>query len=224
MSTLRLGSIVPDFEAVTTKGPIKFHEWIGSSWAILFSHPADFTPVCTTELGAVAKVSGSFADRDVKIIGLSVDDVKDHESWISDINEVNADVNEVNDVTVSFPVIADHDRKISVAYGMLDDPTHDPTNIAPSGDPMTVRSVFFIDPSLRIRATLTYPATCGRNFGEILRVLDSLQLTDSRRVTTPANWFPGDPVIIHPGVSNEEADKLFPGYKTIKPYLRTTRL
>ncbi|RKP10295.1 cysteine peroxiredoxin [Thamnocephalis sphaerospora] len=215
--SLRLGSVAPDFTAETTKGQINFHEWIGNSWAVLFSHPADFTPVCTTELGQVARLADEFAKRNTKVIGLSVDGLEDHHGWISDINEVNS-------VDLQFPIIADKDTKVATLYDMLDSKEHDPTNIQASGIPFTVRSVFIIDPKKTIRLTLTYPASCGRNFDEIIRVLDSLQLTDTRRVTTPANWQPGDEVIVHPGVSNEEAATLFPGFKTVKPYLRLAKL
>jgi alkyl hydroperoxide reductase subunit AhpC len=215
--SLRLGSIAPNFTAETTQGTINFHEWIGDHWAILFSHPADFTPVCTTELGYVARLSEEFAKRNTKVIGLSVDNLDDHREWIKDINEINK-------VDLRFPIIADKDTKVAQLYDMLDSKEHDPTNIQPSGIPYTVRSVFIIDPKKTIRLILTYPASCGRNFDEIIRVLDSLQLTDSRKVTTPANWRPGDEVIIHPSVSDEEANKLFPGYRKVRPYLRLTKL
>jgi len=212
--TLRLGSIAPDFEADTTKGPIKFHDFIGDKWTILFSHPADFTPVCTTELGVVARLSGEFEKRNVKVIGLSTNALTDHEKWVADINEVN-------NVDVQFPIIADVDRTVAHLYDMLD--YQDITNLDSKGIPFTVRSVFIIDPKKTIRLVLSYPASCGRNFDEILRVVDSLQLTDNKRVTTPANWKNGDDVIVHPGVTNEEAEKLFPGFKTVKPYLRTAK-
>ncbi|KAF9190694.1 hypothetical protein BGZ51_008336 [Haplosporangium sp. Z 767] len=208
---LRLGSIAPDFEAETTKGPIKFHEFIGNSWVILFSHPADFTPVCTTELGVVARLQPQFEERNVKVIGLSANGLESHHDWIKDINEVN-------DVDLKFPIIADADRKISALYDMLD--YQDITNLDSKGVPFTVRSVFIIDPKKTIRLTLSYPASTGRNFDEILRVVDSLQLGDKNRITTPANWKDGDDVIVHPTVSNEEAEKIFPGFRTVKPYLR----
>ncbi|KAK3808820.1 MAG: thioredoxin-like protein [Linnemannia elongata] len=208
---LRLGSIAPNFDAETTQGPIKFHDFIGNSWAILFSHPADFTPVCTTELGVVARLQPKFDERNVKVIGLSANGLESHEEWIKDINEVN-------DVEVKFPIIADADRKISTLYDMLD--YQDLTNLDAKGIPFTVRSVFIIDPKKTIRLTLSYPASTGRNFDEILRVVDSLQLGDKNRITTPANWKHGDNVIVHPSVSNEEAATLFPGFKTVKPYLR----
>ncbi|KAF9359654.1 hypothetical protein BGX26_011808 [Mortierella sp. AD094] len=208
---LRLGSIAPDFDAKTTKGDFKFHDYIKDSWVILFSHPADFTPVCTTELGAVAKLQKEFDQRNVKVIGLSANDLHSHGEWIKDINEVN-------NVDVQFPIIADADRKVSALYDMLD--YQDITNLDSKGIPFTVRSVFIIDPKKTIRLTLSYPASTGRNFDEILRVVDSLQLGDKNRITTPANWKDGDKVIVHPSVSNEEAEKLFPGFETVKPYLR----
>ncbi|KAG0286647.1 hypothetical protein BGZ96_009279 [Linnemannia gamsii] len=208
---LRLGSIAPNFDAQTTQGPIKFHDFIGNSWAILFSHPADFTPVCTTELGVVARLQTKFDERNVKVIGLSANDLDSHDKWIQDINEVN-------NVEVKFPIIADADRKISTLYDMLD--YQDLTNLDAKGIPFTVRSVFVIDPKKTIRLTLAYPASTGRNFDEILRVVDSLQLGDKNRITTPANWKNGDDVIVHPSVSNDEAAKIFPGFRTVKPYLR----
>ncbi|KAG0236643.1 hypothetical protein BGW42_003059 [Actinomortierella wolfii] len=211
---LRLGSIAPDFEAKTTKGPIKFHEFIGDSWVILFSHPADFTPVCTTELGEVARLADKFKERNVKVIGLSANDLDSHEKWVEDINEVN-------NVDLQFPIIADPTREVSALYDMLD--YQDITNVDQKGIPFTVRSVFIIDPKKTIRLTLTYPASTGRNFDEILRVVDSLQLGDKHRITTPANWKNGDDVIVHPSVSNDEAAKVFPGYRTLKPYLRLTK-
>ncbi|CAI2169576.1 18985_t:CDS:2 [Funneliformis geosporum] len=211
--SLRLGSIAPDFTVQTTKGVIEFHKHIEGSWAILFSHPADFTPVCTTELGEVARRSSDFAQRGVKILGLSANELKDHEKWVEDINEVN-------NVNVDFPIIADGDRKVAKLYDMLD---HlDDTNVDQKGIPFTVRSVFIIDPKKVIRLIITYPASTGRNFDEIIRVIDSLQLGDKHRITTPANWKKGDDVIVHPGVSNEEAEKIFPGFRTVKPYLRFT--
>jgi len=214
---LRLGSVAPDFTEPSTQGDIHFHEWLGTSWAILFSHPADFTPVCTTELGAVQCLHGDFEKRNVKVIGLSVDSVAEHRKWIEDINEVNQ-------VNVAFPILADPDRKVATLYGMLDHADHDPTNIAPSGVPMTVRSVFIIDPKKTIRLIITYPASCGRNFEEILRVVDSLQLSDRKKVTTPANWKPGDEVIVHPAVNDKQAKELFGEFRTLKPYLRLTKL
>jgi alkyl hydroperoxide reductase subunit AhpC len=217
MPTLRLGSIAPDFEAETTTGPIKFHEWIGDSWAILFSHPDDFTPVCTTELGEVARQQPEFEKRGVKVIGLSANGIESHHEWIKDINEVGAAIAPTN---VQFPIIADSDRRVSTLYDMLD--AVDPTNVDKKGLPLTVRTVFVVDPKKVIRLMISYPAQTGRSFDEILRVIDSLQLGDKHRVTTPVNWKKGDEVVIHAGVSKEDADRLFPGYKTVKPYLRTT--
>ncbi|KAG0002917.1 hypothetical protein BGZ80_009100 [Entomortierella chlamydospora] len=208
---LRLGSIAPDFKASTTKGEFQFHDYIKDSWVILFSHPADFTPVCTTELGAVANLQKEFDRRGVKVIGLSANDLDSHAEWIKDINDINK-------VDVQFPIIADADRKVSTLYDMLD--YQDITNLDSKGIPFTVRSVFIIDPKKIIRLTLTYPASTGRNFDEILRVVDSLQLGDKNRITTPANWKDGDKVIVHPSVTNEEAEKLFPGFETVRPYLR----
>ncbi|KAI8579093.1 hypothetical protein K450DRAFT_243829 [Umbelopsis ramanniana AG] len=214
MPSLRLGTTAPDFEAQTTKGPIKFHDFIGDNWVILFSHPADFTPVCTTELGLVAALQEDFDARNVKVIGLSANELESHEKWIADINEVN-------NVDLKFPIIADPKREISALYDMLD--YQDITNVDGKGIPFTVRSVFIIDPKKSIRLILTYPASTGRNFDEILRVVDSLQLGDKHRITTPGNWKKGDDVIVHPSVSTEEAEKLFPkGVKVVKPYLRLT--
>jgi alkyl hydroperoxide reductase subunit AhpC len=211
---LRLGDEAPNFQAKTTQGDIDFHKFIGDSWVVLFSHPADFTPVCTTELGEVARRKEDFDSRNVKVIGLSANELHDHKEWIKDINEVN-------NVNLSFPIIADADRKISTLYDMLDH--QDATNIDTKGIPFTVRNVFVIDPKKKIRLTITYPASTGRNFDEVIRVIDSLQLGDKHRITTPANWKKGGDVIVHPAVSNEEADKLFPGYKTVKPYLRLAK-
>ncbi|KZS94099.1 1-Cys peroxiredoxin [Sistotremastrum niveocremeum HHB9708] len=216
-AALRLGSIAPDFEAQTTQGPIKFHEWIGDSWAVLFSHPADFTPVCTTELGEVARRAPDFAARGVKIIGLSANGLESHNEWIKDINEVGS---KIAPTSVEFPIIADQDRKISTLYDMLD--AVDASNVDAKGQPFTVRTVFVIDPKKIIRLTISYPAQTGRNFDEILRVIDSLQLGDKHKITTPVNWKKGDDVIVHPAVSNDQAATLFPGFKTVKPYLRTT--
>ncbi|KDQ64858.1 hypothetical protein JAAARDRAFT_117190 [Jaapia argillacea MUCL 33604] len=216
MPSLRLGYIAPDFEAETTQGPIKFHEWIGDSWAVLFSHPADFTPVCTTELGEVARRTEDFAKRNVKVIGLSANPLADHAKWVEDINDYGCKFGPTN---VQFPIIADPERKISTLYDMLD--ALDPTNVDAKGIPFTVRTVFVIDPKKIIRLTLSYPASTGRNFDEIIRVVDSLQLGDKHRITTPVNWKKGDDVIVHPSVSNEEAKTLFPEFT---PYLRTTPL
>ena len=204
---IQLGDIAPDFTQDSTDGPIRFHEWADKSWVILFSHPKDFTPVCTTELGMVARLKGEFEMRNCKAIGLSVDPLKDHQGWSKDIEETQG-------AALNFPLLADADRKVSNLYGMIH-PNAD--------DTFTVRSVFVIDPQKRVRLTLTYPASTGRNFEEILRVIDSLQLTDKHKVATPANWRLGEDCIIVPSISNAEADKLFPkGYKEIKPYLRVT--
>jgi len=204
---LHLGEIVPDFTQDSTTGPIKFHDFIGSSWCILFSHPKDFTPVCTTELGTVAKLEGEFQKRNCKVIGLSVDSVADHKRWLGDIQETQGHA-------VKFPMIGDPDRKVATLFDMI----HPKAN-----DTFTVRSVFIIDPNKKIRLILTYPASAGRNFTEILRTLDSLQLTDKFKVATPADWKDGQDVIIVPAVTNDEAKKLFPkGFKELKPYLRVT--
>lgn len=204
---IRLGDEAPDFRAETTEGPIDFHEWIGGNWAVLFSHPADFTPVCTTELGAVSKIKDEFSRRGVKIIGLSVDPVDSHRSWIGDINETQ-------NTTVNFPLIADPDRKVANLYDMIH-----PNAL----DNMTVRSVFVIGPDKKVKLTLTYPASTGRNFDEILRVIDSLQLTANYSVATPANWQDGEDCIVVPAVTDEEAKAKFPkGFEALKPYLRVT--
>jgi thioredoxin-dependent peroxiredoxin len=205
---LRLGDIAPDFEQDTSIGGIRFHEWLGNSWGVLFSHPADFTPVCTTELGYTAKLKQQFDQRNVKVLALSVDPVDSHKKWINDINETQS-------TTVNFPIVADSDRKVSELYDMI----HPNANAT-----MTVRSVFVIDPNKKIRLTITYPASTGRNFDEILRVIDSLQLTDKYSVATPVNWKDGDDVIIVPSLQDPELIKQkFPkGYKAIKPYLRVT--
>jgi alkyl hydroperoxide reductase subunit AhpC len=212
--TLRLGSIAPDFDAVTTAGNIKFHDFINNSWVILFSHPADFTPVCTTELGLVAALQSEFDSRGVKPIGLSANSLEDHAKWVADINAIS-------DVDLKFPIIADANRDVATLYDMLD--YQDPTNRDLKGTPFTIRSVFIIDPKKTIRLTLTYPASTGRNFDEILRVIDSLQLGDKYRITTPGNWKKGDDIIVHPSVTNEEAATLFPGFRTVRPYLRMAK-
>ena len=204
--TLRLGDEAPDFTAQTTEGEIRFHDWLGQSWGVLFSHPADFTPVCTTELGRAAALKPEFDKRNTKIIGLSVDPLARHAEWAADIAETQGSA-------VNFPMIADDDRKVSLAYDMLH------PNAEATG---TVRSVFVIGPDKKVKLSLTYPPSTGRNFDEILRVLDSLQLTAYKKVATPVDWKQGEDVVILPGVSKEEADKLFPGYRTVKPYLRTT--
>jgi len=212
---LRLGSTAPDFEAETTKGIIKFHEWAGNSWVVLFSHPDDFTPVCTTELGAFAKLEPEFTKRNVKMIGLSANSVESHDRWIDDINEVAQ-------TSLAFPIIGDRSRKIAYAYDMLD--YQDTTNVDSKGMAFTIRSVFVIDPKKTIRLILSYPASTGRNAAEVLRVVDSLQTGDKHRITTPIDWIPGQDVIVHPSVSNEEAKTLFPKFRTVKPYLRFTPL
>lgn len=205
--SLQIGDIAPDFEADTTAGKIKFHDWIGNSWVVLFSHPKDYTPVCTTELGATAKLQEQFVARNAKAIAVSVDPLTDHQGWIGDIEETQA-------CRVNFPIIADPDLTVANLYGM----------IHPKADAkLTVRTVFIIDPNKKIRAFFAYPPSAGRNFDEILRLIDSLQLTDNFKVATPANWRVGEDVIIVPSVSDADADQLFPkGYKTIRPYLRTT--
>ncbi|WP_026988379.1 peroxiredoxin [Fodinicurvata fenggangensis] len=206
--TLRLGDTAPDFTQDSTEGPISFHEWAGDSWVVLFSHPKDFTPVCTTELGYTAKLVPEFAKRNVKVIGLSVDPLDDHKSWVGDIQETQGQA-------LNFPLLADPDRKVSDLYDMI----HPNAN-----DTLTVRSVFIIDPNKKIRLMLTYPASTGRNFDEILRTIDSLQLTDGYKVATPVNWKQGEDVIIVPSLSNEDAKKLFPqGWDEQKPYLRVTK-
>ena len=205
---LLLGDTAPNFDIETSEGPINFHEWIGDNWVIFFSPPADYTPVCTTELGFTAKLKDEFAKRNAKAIALSVDSVEDHKGWIKDIEETQ-------NVAMNFPIIADTERKVSELYSM----------IHPNADPkLTVRSVYVIDPNKKIRATFTYPPSAGRNFNEVLRLLDSLQLTDGYKVATPVNWEDGQDVIVVPSISDEEADKLFPaGYNKIKPYLRVTK-
>ncbi|KAJ7746580.1 cysteine peroxiredoxin [Mycena metata] len=217
--TLRLGSIAPDFEAETTIGHIKFHEWLGDSWGVLFSHPGDFTPVCTTELGEVARRADDFKARNVKVIGISANNLDDHTKWIKDINEYGG---KVGPTDVQFPIIADADRKVSYIYDMLD--YQDATNKDLKGLPFTIRTVFVIDPKKVIRLTLSYPAVAGRNFDEIIRVIDAIQLGDKHRIATPVNWKKGDDVIIHASVNAEEAKTLFPDHKVHLPYLRTTPL
>jgi alkyl hydroperoxide reductase subunit AhpC len=204
---LLLGEIAPDFQAPTTQGEINFHDWIGDSWAVLFSHPKDFTPVCTTELGQVAKLKGDFDARNTKVIGLSVDPVDSHVEWEADIAETQGQA-------VNFPMIGDPEGAVANLYGMI--------HPNASGT-LTVRSVFVIDPAKKIRLSLTYPASTGRNFDEILRVIDSLQLTDQFMVSTPANWREGDDVVISPALSDDEASSRFPkGFTKLKPYLRMT--
>jgi len=208
MNTLRLGDTAPDFEQDSSMGRIRLYDYLGDSWGVLFSHPADFTPVCTTELGYTAIVSGEFAKRNVKVLAVSVDDVDSHHRWIDDINDTQ-------NTTVNFPILADADRKVATLYDMIH-PNADAT--------ATVRSVFVIDPAKKIRLIITYPASTGRNFNEILRVIDSLQLTDNHSVATPVNWEAGDDVIIVPSLQDEEVIKQkFPkGYVAVRPYLRIT--
>jgi alkyl hydroperoxide reductase subunit AhpC len=215
MSLLRINDLAPDFTAETTHGTIRFHEWIGDNWAVLFSHPKDFTPVCTTELGAMAGLEGEFAKRGAKIIGLSVDPVANHDKWAVDIEDVTG--NKIN-----YPMIGDTDLSISKLYNMLPAEEGDSCEGRTAATNAAVRTVFVIGPDKKIKLQLSYPMTTGRNFDEIIRVLDSMQLTARYKVATPANWKQGDEVIITGAVTNEEADTLFPGYKTVKPYLRTT--
>lgn len=205
---LRLGDTAPDFSAETTEGAINFHEWLGDSWGVLFSHPKDYTPVCTTELGAAARLKPEFEKRNVKIIGLSVDPVDSHKGWASDIEETQGQA-------LNFPVIADADRQVSDLYDMIH---------PNASDTFTVRSVFVIGPDKKVKLTLTYPASTGRNFDELLRVIDSLQLTAKHSVATPVNWKHGEDVIIVPALSDEQAKEKFPeGWKTLKPYLRVVK-
>lgn len=205
--TIRLGDVAPDFTAQSTQGEIKFHEWLGDSWGVLFSHPKDFTPVCTTELGRVAHLKPEFDKRNVKVAGLSVDSVADHLRWASDIEETQG-------AALNFPLLGDPDRKVAQLYDMI----HPNAN-----DTLTVRSVFIIGPDKKVKLNLTYPASTGRNFDEILRVIDSLQLTTDHKVATPADWKDGEDVIVVPALSDEEARQRFPkGFQAIKPYLRVT--
>ena len=205
--SIRLGDIAPDFTAESTEGKINFHEYLGDSWGVLFSHPADYTPVCTTELGAVAKLKGEFEKRNTKVIALSVDGLESHKGWVKDINETQ-------NTEVNFPIIADEDRKVAQLYDMI----HPEAN-----DKFTVRSVFIIGSDKKIKLTITYPASTGRNFQELLRVLDSLQLTANYSVATPADWKHGEDVVIAPAITNEQIPGKFPkGHTEIKPYLRTT--
>ena len=206
--TIRLGDTAPDFEQDSSEGTIKFHEWLGDSWGVVVSHPADYTRVCTTELGFTAKLKDEFAKRNVKAIALAVDDAESHKGWINDINETQ-------NTTVNFPIIADQDRKVSELYGFIH---------PNASDTLTVRSLVIIDPNKKVRLIITYPASTGRNFHEVLRVIDSLQLTDNYKVATPANWQDGDDVVIVPSIKDEEEIKQrFPkGYKAVTPYLRLT--
>jgi len=211
---LKIGDLVPDFEADTWEGPISFHEWKGDSWAVFFSHPRNFTPVCTTELGSVANMKPEFDRRKVKVLGLSVDPIENHEKWARDIEETQG-------TAPNFPIIADHDFRVSKLYGMLaDDVEGDPTKRTPA-DNQTVRNLFIIGPDNRLKLILVYPMTTGRNFDEVLRVIDSLQLTAAHKVATPANWKPGDDVIIAGSVSDEEAKAKYPeGWQAPRPYIR----
>ena len=207
MATLRLGDVAPDFTAETSEGTIKFHEWLGEGWGLLFSHPADYTPGCTTELGTVAKYKDQFNQRNVKVAALSVDGVASHQGWIKDINETQ-------NTTVNFPIIADENKKVANLYDM----------IHPNADNnLTVRSVFIIAPDKTIKLIITYPASTGRNFDELIRVIDSLQLTAYHKVATPANWQDGDDCVVVPAINTEDIDAIFPkGYTEVKPYLRMT--
>ena len=214
---LRLGATAPDFTAETTEGPIKFHDWIGEKWAMLFSHPKDFTPVCTTELGYVAKLKSEFDKRNMKVIGLSVDSVDDHKKWSKDIEETQG-------TAPNYPMIGDPDLQVAKLYDMLPAETTGAASGRTAADNFTVRNVYIIGPDKKIKLIITYPMTTGRNFDEILRVVDSIQLTANHKVATPANWKDGDEVIIVPAVSNDEAKTKYPeGWKTLKPYLRLVK-
>ncbi len=204
---IRLGDDAPDFTADTTDGPLSFHEWKGDSWAVLFSHPKDFTPVCTTELGTVAGLKGEFDKRNTKVIGVSVDPIEDHQAWKGDIEDVTGNA-------LNFPLVADPDRTVAGLYDMI----HPNAN-----DTLTVRSVFVVGPDNKVKLTLTYPASTGRNFDELLRVIDSLQLTANHSVATPADWRQGEDVIVSPALSDEEAEQRFGGFDAKKPYLRVTK-
>ncbi|KAL4810816.1 thioredoxin-like protein [Aspergillus unguis] len=211
---LRLGATAPNFQAQTTQGEIDFHQWMDNCWTILFSHPADFTPVCTTELGAFAKLKGEFSKRGVKMIGLSANDIGSHDQWIKDINEVTSS-------DVQFPIIGDADRKVAWLYDMIDE--SELANLAEKGIAFTIRSVFIIDPAKKIRLTMSYPASTGRNSAEVLRVIDSLQTADKKGIATPINWQVGEDVIVPPSVSTEDAKKKFGEVRELKPYLRYTK-
>ena len=214
---LRLGATAPDFSADTTEGPIQFHDWIGDGWALMFSHPKDFTPVCTTELGTVAGLKAEFDKRNVKVIGLSVDSVEDHQRWSQDIEDATGNA-------VNYPMIGDPELVVSKLYDMLPESESGGAGGRTAADNMTVRNVYIIGPDKKIKLIITYPMTTGRNFAELLRVIDSIQLTASHKVATPANWNDGDDCIIVPAVSNEEAKAKYPdGWKTLKPYLRLVK-
>jgi alkyl hydroperoxide reductase subunit AhpC len=207
--SIRIGDIAPNFDVETTNGPINFHEWLSDSWGFFFSHPADYTPVCTTEMGRTAQLEGEFSKRNVKPLGLSTDTVAEHKNWILDVNDTQ-------NTTLTFPIVADHDLTIAKLYEMIH-PSESKT--------AAVRSVFIIDPEKKIRLTMTYPMSVGRNFDEILRVIDALQLGDAKKIATPADWRPGDTVIIPPSISNDDAKDLFPqGWEEIRPYLRLTKV
>ena len=207
--TLRLGDTAPDFEIDTTQGKIRFHDWIGDSWCFFFSHPADFTPVCTTEMGRTSQLAGEFEARNTKPLGLSTDTVEEHNKWILDVNDTQ-------NTTLEFPIVADPDHKIAQTYDMIH---------PGESDTAAVRSVFIIDPNKKIRLTMTYPMAVGRNFDEILRVIDALQTGDKYKIATPADWTPGKDVIIPPSISNEDAEKIFPqGWDELRPYLRMTKV
>ena len=214
--TLRLGSVAPDFRAETTEGPIQFHQWLGDSWGVLFSHPKDFTPVCTTELGYMAKIKPEFHKRNAKIIGLSVDPIDRHSGWANDIKETQG-------TAPNYPIIGDPDLAVAKLYDMLPEAASGNAKDRTPADNQTVRNVFIIGPDKKIKLILVYPMSTGRNFDEVLRVIDSMQLTSKHKVSTPVNWTPGGDVIISPAVSEDEAKKMFPqGWKTLKPYLRVT--
>ena len=207
--SIRIGDIAPNFDVETTNGPINFHDWLSDSWGFFFSHPADYTPVCTTEMGRTAQLEGEFSKRNVKPLGLSTDTVSEHKNWIRDVNDTQ-------NTTLTFPIVADHDLTIAKLYEMIH-PSESKT--------AAVRSVFIIDPEKKIRLTMTYPMSVGRNFDEILRVIDALQLGDAKKIATPADWRPGDTVIIPPSISNDDAKDLFPqGWEEIRPYLRLTKV
>ena len=207
--SIRIGDIAPNFDVETTNGPINFHDWLSDSWGFFFSHPADYTPVCTTEMGLTAQLEGEFSKRNVKPLGLSTDTVAEHKNWILDVNDTQ-------NTTLTFPIVADHDLTIAKLYEMIH-PSESKT--------AAVRSVFIIDPEKKIRLTMTYPMSVGRNFDEILRVIDALQLGDAKKIATPADWRPGDTVIIPPSISNDDAKDLFPqGWEEIRPYLRLTKV
>jgi len=215
--SLRINDTAPDFTAETTHGTIHFHDWLGDSWGVLFSHPKDFTPVCTTELGALAKLQPDFEKRNVKVVGLSVDPISDHNAWLDDIADVSG-------MRPEYPIIADTELAVAKAYNMLPANEGDSFSGRTAFDNQTVRSVFIIGPDKKIKLSLTYPMATGRNFAELLRVIDSIQMTGKQKVATPADWKKGDDVIIVPAVSNDEAEKLFPdGWEIVKPYLRKVK-